>query len=151
MLADLQPEDRSLVDVQVIPGITALSMAGSMVGSPIAQDFAVISLSDRFLPWNQIEKRLEAVAGADMVIALYEPSSRHRPGQLAKAQALLLRHRDGGTPVTVAREVTKTDETLSLTTLEMMTEFAHDKRTVIIVGNSKTKIVGDWMITPREY
>lgn len=150
-ITELDPADRSLVDFEVVPGITAANMAASVVGSPLAQDFAVISLSDRFVPWDQIERRLNAVAGADMVVVLYEPSSRHRPGQLGKAQELLLRHRDATTPVAVAREITRADEKVSVTTLAQMTEFEHDKRTVIIVGNSTTRSVGDWMITPRAY
>ena len=151
LIAEMEPDERSLVEVEVIPGITALNMAASMVGSPLAQDFAVISLSDRFVPWDQIERRLDAVAGADMVIALYEPSSKHRPGQLGKAQEILLKHRDASTPVTVAREVTQPSEKIGITTVERMTELEHDKRTVIIVGNSKTRSVGEWMITPRAY
>jgi precorrin-3B C17-methyltransferase len=151
LLAELSTEERNLVDVEIIPGITAANMAASMLGSPLVQDYAVISLSDRFVPWDQIERRLEAVAGADMVIALYEPSSKHRTGQLGKAQEVLLRHRVSETPVAVAREITRADESLSITTLDQMTEFDHDRRTVIIVGNSKTKSADDWMITPRAY
>lgn len=151
MIADMDEAERDLVEVDVVPGITAANMASSMVGSPLSQDFAVISLSDRFVPWDQIERRLDAVAGADMVIALYEPSSKHRPGQLGKAQEVLLRHRDASTPVAVAREASGSDETINVTTLSQMTEFPHDKRTVIIVGNSTTKTAGDWMITPRKY
>lgn len=151
LLSELDEGERSLVEVEVVPGITAVNMAASMVGSPLAQDFAVISLSDRFVPWEQIEKRLDAVAGADMVISLYEPSSRHRPGRLGKAREILLRHRDSSTPVTVAREVSQPSEKIGITTLGQMTELEHDKRTVIIVGNSATKTVGDWMITPRTY
>ncbi|NQW19253.1 MAG: precorrin-3B C(17)-methyltransferase [Chloroflexi bacterium] len=151
LLAEMDVDERSLIDVEIIPGITAASMAASMIGSPLAQDFAVISLSDRFVGWDQIERRLDAVAGADMVIALYEPSSKHRPGQLGKAQEVLLRHRAATAPVVVAREVTRADETINVTTLAQMTEFEHDKRTVIIIGNSKSKMVGDWVITPRTY
>ncbi len=151
LIAEIDAEDRSLINVEVIPGVTAANIAASMLGSPLAQDYAVISLSDRFVPWGQIERRLNAVAGADMVIALYEPSSKHRAGQLGKAQEVLLRHLDSATPVDVAREVTRADESVNVTTLAQMTEFDHDKRTVIIVGNSKTKSVGDWMITPRAY
>ena len=60
-------------------------------------------------------------------------------------------HRDGSTPVAVAGEASSADETINVTTLAQMTEFPHDKRTVIIVGNSTTKTAGDWMITPRVY
>jgi len=151
LVAVMDEADRTLVALEIVPGITAANMAASLIGSPLAQDYAVISLSDRFVPWEQIERRLDAVASADMVLALYEPSSRHRPEQLGRAQEVLLRHREAGTPVAVAREASRADETINVTTLGQMTEFAHDKRTVIIVGNSTSKQVGDWMITPRAY
>jgi precorrin-3B C17-methyltransferase len=151
LISEMDPTDQALIDIEVIPGITAANMAASMLGSPLAQDFASISLSDRFVPWEQIKLRLNAVAGADMPIALYEPSSKHRAGQLGKAQEVLLQLQSADTPVAVVREATRIDESVNITTLAQMTEFAHDKRTVIIVGNSKTKTVGDWMITPRAY
>ena len=151
LLDELSAEDREGVEVVVVPGVTAANMAASLIGSPLSQDFASISLSDRFVPWDQIERRLDAVAGADMVIALYEPSSRHRPGQLGKAQEVILRHQAPSTPVAVVREASRTDQTVDITSLAQMTEFAHDKRTVIIVGNSTSKVVDDWLITPRTY
>lgn len=151
LLSELDSAEQAVVDIEIVSGITAANMAASMLGSPLAQDYAVISLSDRFVPWEQIERRLEAIAGADMVIALYEPSSRHRAGRLEKAQEVLLRHRNPETPTAVAKEVSRPDESVNLTTLGKMTEFDHDKRTVIIVGNSTTKTVGDWMVTPRAY
>ena len=126
-------------------------MAASLVGSPLSQDFAVISLSDRFVPWDQIERRLDAVSGADMVIALYEPSSRHRPGHLVKAQQVLLRHREQSTPVAVVREASRPDESIEITTLVNMTELIHDMKTVIIVGNSTSTVTENWLITPRSY
>lgn len=151
LISEMDGADRDLVAIEVVPGITAASMAASLVGSPLSQDFAVISLSDRYVPWDQIERRLEAVSGADMVIALYEPSSRHRPGQLARAQKVLLRHRDGSTPAAVVREASRPDQTVNVTTLDQMTEFEHNMRTVIIVGNSTSAVTDDWLITPRSY
>lgn len=151
LISEMDDADRDLVVIEVVPGITAANMAASLVGSPLSQDFALISLSDRYVPWDQIERRLEAVSGADMVIALYEPSSRHRPGQLARAQEVLLRNRDGSTPVAVVREASRPDQTVSITTLDQMTEFEHDRRTVIIVGNSTSAVTDNWLITPRSY
>ncbi len=151
LLAEMEPDDRLMLDVEIVPGVTSASLAASMIGSPLAQDHAAISLSDRFVPWEQIERRLDAVAGANMVIALYEPSSKHRPGQLGKAQEVILRHREPDTVAAVVREAGNPDETITITTLDKITDAAHDKRTVVIVGNSKTKTVGDWMITPRAW
>ncbi len=151
LISEMDAADRSLIDVEVIPGVTAASMAASLIGSPLSQDFAVISLSDRFVPWDQIERRLEAVASADMVVALYEPSSRHRPGHLGKAQEVLLRHREASTPAAVIREASRPDQSINITTLGQMTEFTHDMKTVIIVGNSTSAVTDNWLITPRSY
>ncbi len=135
LLSEIDDTERGLIDIEVVPGITAASAAASLIGSPLAQDFAVISLSDRFVPWDQIEKRLDAVASADMVVALYEPSSRHRPGHFGRAQEVLLHHREASTPAAVVREASRPDETVNITTLGQMTEFTHDMKTVVIVGN----------------
>ena len=42
-------------------------------------DFAVISLSDRLTPLEDIWNRVEAAAQADFVICLYNPASKGRP------------------------------------------------------------------------
>jgi precorrin-3B C17-methyltransferase len=42
---------------------------------------------------------LEAAARADFVVVLYNPKSKKRDWQLAKAQEILLAHRDPATPV----------------------------------------------------
>ena len=151
LLAEMEPDDRLMLGIEIVPGVTSASMAASMIGSPLAQDHAVISLSDRFVPWEQIERRLDAVAGANMGVALYEPSSKHRAGQLGKAQEVILRYRDPDTAAAVVREAGNPAETITITTLEKITESAHDKRTVVIVGNSKTKAIDGWMITPRAW
>ena len=38
-------------DVRVIPGISAVQAAASVLGAPLMHDFAVISLSDLLTPW----------------------------------------------------------------------------------------------------
>ena len=55
------------------------------VGAPLGHDFCALSLSDNLKPWELIERRLDAAAGAGFVIALYNPISRARPWQLGRA------------------------------------------------------------------
>src|SRR5262249_41171563 len=55
------------------------------VGAPLGHDFCALSLSDNLKPWELIERRLDAAAGAAFVIALYNPVSRARPWQLPSA------------------------------------------------------------------
>ena len=50
----------------------------------------MISLSDRLKPWSVIERRLRAIAIADLVLVVYNPASRSRREQIVRARELLL-------------------------------------------------------------
>ena len=76
---DACPERWREVEVEVLPGITAALALASRVGAPLGHDYCVVSLSDVLKPWAVIERRLDAAAAADFVIAIYNPRSRHRP------------------------------------------------------------------------
>jgi precorrin-2 C20-methyltransferase/precorrin-3B C17-methyltransferase len=70
------------VAIRVLPGISAVQAVAARAGAPIGADFAVLSLSDRLKPWSTVERRLHAVAEADLVLAVYNPRSRSRPTQV---------------------------------------------------------------------
>ncbi len=137
--------------VQVFPGITALQAAASRVGTPLMHDFCAISLSDLLTPWAMIEKRLEAAAAADFVVALYNPRSRTRTEQIATAQAIFLNYRKPDTPVVIVRSAYREDEQITLTTLEKFLENPIDMLSTILIGNQSTSLYENWMITPRGY
>ncbi len=129
------------VEVRVVPGLSAMQVAASRVGAPLGHDFAVVSLSDILKPWAVIQRRLEAAAGADMALALYNPASRTRREQLERAMTTLRRHREPGTPVVVARAVGSDAESVTVTTLGALDLDAVDMRTLLIVGSSTTRII----------
>ena len=81
------------VEIEVVPGVTAAFSGGALLGSPLTHDLALISLSDLLTPADKIEKRLRYAALGDFVIALYNPSSKHRPDHLKKACDILLETR----------------------------------------------------------
>ena len=110
-------------------------------GAPLGHDFCAISLSDNLKPWELIERRLEAAASAGFVIALYNPVSRGRPWQLAKAFGLLARHLSDRTPVIFGRAVGRPDESVSVTALAEAGDVAADMATLIIVGSSETRLI----------
>src|SRR5687768_2644525 len=105
------------VEIRVLPGLSAVQVVAARAGAPIGGDFAVMSLSDRLKPWTLIEKRLRAVAEADLVLAVYNPASRSRTTQVADARRVLLEHRSGDTVVVVGRDVGRAEESLTVTTL----------------------------------
>lgn len=140
------------VEVRVVPGLSAMQAAAARVGAPLGHDFCVISLSDQLKPWDVVERRLEAAAAADLVLALYNPASRTRREQLDRAFAVLRRHRAPGTPVVVARAVGAADETVTVTTLGDVELGAVDMRTLLIVGSSTTRVTAAGAVyTPRRY
>ena len=84
-----QNPDLPRLDVQIIPGISAVQAAAALLGAPLMHDFAVISLSDLLTPWDLIKTRLEAAARADFVIAIYNPRSKNRRTQIQEAQSII--------------------------------------------------------------
>ena len=114
-------------------------------------DFAVISLSDLLIPWEAIRRRLEAAAGADFVVALYNPRSKKRTGPLKRRSRSLRAARPGQTPVGIVTAAGQADQSLVVTDLDHLLEQNVDMRTVVIVGNSRTRLIDRWLVTARGY
>ena len=138
-------------EIEVIPGIAAINSCASRLGAPLMHDFAAISLSDLLTPWALIEKRLEAAAMADFVVAIYNPKSKKRTEQIIRAQQIFLTHRDPSTPVGIVTAATRENEKITLTTLQHMGEAEIGMQSTVLIGNSQTYIWNDKMVTPRGY
>ncbi len=146
------------VEIEVVPGVTAITAAASILGAPIVNDFAVISLSDLLTPWEMIEKRLEAAASTDFVISLYNPKSRQRRSNFSRAIDIIKKHRDDSVPVGLVKNALRgQDEDCVVTTLGEVLNYNDwvDMSTTILVTNSESRI---WesnstkrIITPRGY
>jgi precorrin-2 C20-methyltransferase/precorrin-3B C17-methyltransferase len=128
------------VPVRVLPGLSAVQVVAARAGAPIGGDFAVMSLSDRLKPWSLVEKRLRAVAEADLVLAVYNPRSRSRTTQVADMQRILLEHRAPETVVVVGRDVGRAEESLVVTTLGELDPASIDMKCLVLVGASGTRV-----------
>lgn len=154
--AAAEPTRWPSVSIEVTPGISAMQAAASRLGAPLGHDFCVISLSDQLKPWSIIAKRLDAAAGADFALALYNPASLKRRQQLVDALDIVRRHRAPETPVALARSIGREGEAVTLTTLGQVDPTVVDMRTMLIVGSSRTRVFArvdgrPWMYTPRVY
>ncbi|MDV2989737.1 MAG: precorrin-3B C(17)-methyltransferase [Dehalogenimonas sp.] len=138
-------------EIVVIPGISAVSAAASLLGAPLMTDFCTISLSDYLTDWPKIEKRIALAAEADFVIGFYNPKSRKRPHQIEKAVQILSRHRDSGTPVGIVSDAYRPDQTVVITDLASLTRQEVGMTSIVIVGNSQTTIIEGRMVTSRGY
>jgi len=123
-----------------------------LLGSPLTNDFAVISLSDLLTPREVIEKRLDACNGADMVVCLYNPQSTKRAGYLEWACAIALRHKPPETHCGYARNAFRGGGAESrLCSLGELSEAQVDMFTTVIIGNSATKAIHGKLVTVRGY
>ena len=139
------------LDIAVVPGITAMLAVAARVGAPLGHDFCALSLSDNLKPWDLVERRLDAAAGAGFVIALYNPISRARPWQLGTAFDRLGRLLPVSTPVIFGRAIGRDNERIVVTTLGAATVVTADMATLVIVGSAETRVVVREGRTPLVY
>lgn len=137
--------------VEIVAGVTSASAVAARVGAPLMLDFACISLSDLLVPWDMIRGRLEAVAQADLVVALYNPKSKKRRDWIEQAAEIFRRHRPGTTPVAIGTAVGTEDEVIVLTDLQTFLEHEINMRSIVVIGNSSSHTIGNWFVTPRGY
>lgn len=138
------------VPVRVLPGVSAVQAVAARAGAPVGADFAVVSLSDRLKPWAVVERRLRAIAEADLVLAVYNPASRSRTHQVVEMQKVLLEHRSPDTVVVVGRDIGRAEESLTVTTLGDLDADTVDMKCLLIVGASSTRVTASGAVwTPR--
>jgi precorrin-3B C17-methyltransferase len=142
------------LDIEVIPGISAMLAVAARLGAPLGHDFCAISLSDNLKPWDLVLRRLTAAAQAGFVIALYNPRSRARPGQLGEAFQLLRGILPTTTPVVFASAVSRADERIVIAPLSEADPAQADMRTLVLIGSTETRCISrdgarPWLYTPR--
>ena len=151
VLIELGWTEATGIEIEIVPGISAINSCASLLGAPIMHDSCTISLSDHLTPWNLIAKRVEAAAMADFVIALYNPKSGRRTRQIVEAQRILLEYRSPDTPVGLVKSAYRERQEVTMTTLSEMLNHDIGMLTTVIIGNSSTFFYDNKMITPRGY
>lgn len=143
------------VNIEVVPGISAMQAGASRVGALLGHDFCTISLSDLLTPWQTIEKRLHACGMGDFVVSFYNPRSKKRDWQINTARDILLEYRPASTPVLIGRQLSRDDESIVMTTLDQLDANDVDMFTLVSVGNSESRHIVNgqqqWLYTPRGY
>lgn len=151
LVAEFVYRNRLNLDYEVIPGISAINSASPLFGSAISGDHAVISLSDLLTPWHVIERRLRKALEGDFVIAIYNPSSRRREGNLRRAMEIVMEYR-GDCFVGVAKNVCRENEqALVMRVSEVVESGVVDMHTLLIIPSTESMVDGNMIITPRGY
>lgn len=139
------------LDIQVLPGISAMLAASASVGAPLGHDFCCINLSDNLKPWALIEKRLRLAAEADFAMAFYNPRSKARPEGFARTLEVLREACGPDRLIIFARAVSTPEEAINVTTLAEATPEMADMRTLVIVGSQQTRLIEREEGTPLVY
>lgn len=129
------------LDIQVLPGISAMLAASASVGAPLGHDFCCINLSDNLKPWALIEKRLRLAAEADFAMAFYNPRSKSRPVGFERTLEVLREACGPDRLIIFARAVSTPEESIRVTTLGEATPDMADMRTLVIVGSQQTRLI----------
>ena len=139
------------IPIEVVPGVSAANSSAARLGAPLMLDYACLSLSDLLVPWDNILQRARALAAADMVVALYNPKSTKRITQIATVREVFLEHRPSTTPVGLATAVGAEEEHIVLSDLGHFLEEEINMRSIVVIGNSSSRILDGWFVTPRGY
>lgn len=142
------PEFHNL-DIQVLPGITAMLAAAARAGAPLGHDFCAINLSDNLKSWDRVEKRVRLAVQADFAMAFYNPRSTARPHQFGHVLDILRSVCEPGRLITFARAVSTDAEHIETVTLRDARPDMADMRTVVLLGSSTTRMTGRFVYTPR--
>lgn len=138
-------------DIEVVAGVTAALSGGAVLGAPLTNDFAVISLSDLLTPAEKIEARIRGAAQADFVIVLYNPASKKRRDALRNACEIALEYRSPNTVCGVVQNIGRDGEKCAVMRLGELLNYDADMFTTVYIGNSETQIIRGKMVTPRGY
>ena len=148
----LESVDAKKIVLEIVPGITSATACAARLGAPLANDFAVISLSDILTDRREIESRVEAAARSDFTIILYNPKSKTRTKPLTRAWNIIKKYRSPKTPVGIVRNAYRNGEAVRIVSLKDLLGLKDiDMATTVIVGNSSTYIKNGYMVAPRGY
>ncbi|MFT9026202.1 precorrin-3B C(17)-methyltransferase [Acetobacter indonesiensis] len=150
------PASWRTLDIQVVPGVSAVMAAAARLGAPLGGDFCVISLSDNLKPWLVVLRRLQLAAEAGFVIALYNPRSHARPWQLADALEHLRHYLPDSVPVAFARAIGRPDEAVKIAPLAEADAAWADMSTLVLIGCTASHLIDrpdgqlPWFYTSRK-
>lgn len=151
LIFEIREQEQLDIEVEVLPGISALNAAASLLGSPLMTDFAVISLSDQLVHLDEITRRLEMAAQTDFILCLYNPKGKKRVRPFQTASDILLKWRAPETVVGIVRNAYRPGQQVKMVALRDLPNCEVDMLTILLVGNERTRKIDGKMVTPRGY
>ncbi|PLS69249.1 MAG: hypothetical protein CV045_03190 [Cyanobacteria bacterium M5B4] len=122
--------------VEVIPAVSPIQSTAAKLGTVLQENFCVINLHGGEPPEGTLQRRVEAAAISDLVIAILEPCTPLRLTPLILSLEILRHYRSVTTPVAVVRQ-----EQIIVSQLNQVDIKPIDRDTIIIVGNESNQFL----------
>ena len=121
------------IPIEVLPGISALNAAAALLGAPLMNDFATVSLSDYLTPLDEILNRVSLAVQAGFVLCLYNPRSHSRHEPFNRTCEILIQNCNPKTPVGIVKAATRPNQQVLLACLEDCFQEAQSNEIVFVV------------------
>lgn len=139
------------VEIRVVPGITAASLAAAELGAPLQNGYCLVSLSDLLTPEEEVRRNLTAAADSALPVVLYNPAGRKRRALLAEALDLFAARRGADTPCALVRHAGRPGADRWIGRLEAFPAGRVDMSSLIVIGGPKTRLGDGLLYEPRGY
>lgn len=148
LLANEGPSD---IDFRVVAGVSAALSAAAVLGAPLMNDFACVSLSDLLSERDMIVKRLEHVAAAGIPCALYNPRSRKRRDLFDEALRIFKNMYGPAHPCGLVNHAGRENQESWVGPLADLPVERVTMSTLVVLGGSQTQQVNGRLVTRRGY
>lgn len=144
------------VDIEVVPGVTSASAGSALLGSPLSDDFVVMSLSQEGSNWDVIERRLMCAVDGGFVLCLYNPASdegsHDHKAAIRKACRILLWKRKPSTLCGYVKNPGFWGQKIVTLTLEELFDCDDlDTFATLFIGNDQTELIHGNLVTARGF
>ena len=140
------------ISLEIIPGITAAIAGASLLGTPLSNDFAVLSLSEDWTPEETILSRARLFAQANVTTVLYNPGqSTEKPSLLADVIEIFRQHRRLDVPVAIVQKAYRTTQSVEILTLDRFSVEKMDINSTIFICSGECRVVDDRILGMRGY
>lgn len=150
LLIEMLDKKELQIEVEIIPGVPALSICSAILGAPLMNDFGVISFSNLLTDERLIEKRLRCLLEGGFVIVIYNPVSKSRKGLFNKLWDIILEEREANLGGYVKKGGRIGQEWGVGRVFDLPVD-KFDMNTLIVIGNEFTDIINGKLVTRRGY
>ncbi len=147
----IKEEQYKDVQIRVLPGITAASIAAARLGAPLQNGFCLVSLSDLLIPADEVRRNIQSCAKSDLPIAIYNPAGRKRRDLLAESLEIFRTVRGEDTLCAYVKNAGRQDEEVWTGKLCDFPADEVDMSTLIIIGGPRTCLAGNVLYEARGY